>query len=31
MKVWLLHVLELSAGPIRVANIFGWDEKAKNF
>ena len=30
MKVWLLHILELSTLPIRVAKIFEWDEKAKN-
>ena len=28
MKARLLHVLELSTGPIRVANTFRWDEKA---
>ena len=28
MKARLLHVLEPSTGPIRVANTFGRDEKA---
>ena len=28
MKARLLHVLELSTGPIRVANTFRWHEKA---
>ena len=28
MKARLLHVIKLSTAPIRVANIFRWDEKA---
>ena len=28
MKARILSVLKLSSGPIRVANTFGWEEKA---
>ena len=27
LKVQLLHILEISTGPIKVADIFGWDKK----
>ena len=27
LKAQLLHILEISTGPIKVADIFGWDKK----